>query len=138
MITVKRIFLAATACVVLFVTGCAKDINNKEALRTALIDYYNSNQAKMGLNMSMMDVEIGSMTFSKDEAQAMVSIKPKAGGEGMQVSKVFERKGDKWVVKGNQSAGPGGHGAGMAIPESAPGGAGGALPPGHPAVSGAK
>lgn len=123
--------LLAVVTLVLLLAACSKDINNKEALHTALVDYYNSNQDKMGLSMTQMDVEIGSMTFQKDQAQATVMIKPKAGGEGMQISKVFDRKGDKWIVRGNQAAGPGGHGAGMPIPSSKelP------LPPNHPDVA---
>ena len=126
----KRTFLAVAALAFLL-TGCTKDINTKDALHSALVDYYNSNQDKMGLSMSQMDVEIGSMTFEKDQAQAMVSIKPKAGGEGMQMSKVFDRKGDKWVVRAGGAPGAG-HGAGMPVPPSE-----GALPAGHPATGAA-
>ena len=132
----KRSFLAGTALVFLL-TGCTKDINNKEALQSALVDYYNGNQDKMGLSMGQMNVEIGSMTFEKDQAQAMVSIKPKAGGEGMQMSKVFDRKGDKWVVRAGGASGAGagaGHGTGMPIPPSEGTTPTGVLPPGHPAV----
>lgn len=132
----KRTLLAATATLVVFLSACSKDINNKDALRTALVDYYNSNQDKMGLSMNGMDIDIGSMTFQKDQAQALISIKPKGGGEGMQMSKVFDRKGDKWVVRPGAAAD--GHGSGMPTPSSegaAPGG--GALPPGHPSTSGA-
>ena len=132
----KRILLAAVAApLIVLLSSCAKDINNKEDLRTALIDYYNSNQDKMGLSMSQMDVEIGSMSFQKDQAQATVIIKPKAGGEGMTMSKVFERKGDKWVVRGNQAGAPGSHGAGQPMPSSEPAPARtGELPAGHPKV----
>ena len=136
--SVKPTLLAA-AVLIGFLAGCSKDINNKEALHAALVDYYNSNQDKMGLSMNTMDIEIGSMTFQKEQAEAQISIKPKAGGEGMQMSKVFDRKGDKWVVRAGSAAGAG-HGGGMAMPPGEggmPSGAGGPLPPGHPPTGGA-
>ena len=130
----KCTFVTA-ASLVFLLASCARDINNKEALRTALIDYYNSNQDKLGLTMSQMDVEIGSMSFQKDQAQATVMIKPKAGGEGMRMSKVFERKGDKWVVRGNQAGAPGGHGTGLPMPSREGAAPAGELPAGHPKVA---
>ena len=99
-----------------------------------MLDYYSGNLDKLGLLVSQMEVEIGSMSFQKDRAQATVLIKMKGGSggaDGMQLSKTFERKGDKWVVSGTQSSGPGGHGAGQALPGSDPLPAR-ALPPGHP------
>ena len=133
---VKPILLAA-AVLLGFLSGCSKDINNKEALHAALVDYYASNQDKIGISMSQMDLEIGSMTFQKDSADALITVKPKAGGEGMQLSKVFDRKGDKWVVRAGAS-GAAGHGGGLAMPpsEGAGPGGGGVLPPGHPSTGG--
>jgi len=127
----------AVAPLALLLTSCARDINNKEALRSAVVEHLTARQSKIGLDMTHMDVDIGSMSFQKDQATATVSFKPKGGGDGMTIPYAFERKGDKWVVKAKMEAGPGGHGAGgMPIPESAPGGAG-ALPPGHPATGAA-
>ena len=119
----------------LSLAGCHHDINNKEALRVAVIEHLTARQGQIGLSMDMMDVEVGSMSFQKDQATATVSFKPKAGGEGMQIPYAFERKGDKWAVRSRMETGPGGHGAGQGIPpsagETAPP-AGEALPPGHP------
>lgn len=118
---------------ILLLSSCAKDINNKDAIRTAVIDHLSSRKEKIGLSMDMMDVEVGSMSFQKDQATATISFKPKAGGDGMQIPYAFERKGDKWAVKARMEAGPGGHGAGQAMPssEAAPTGE---LPVGHPKV----
>ena len=113
---------------VLLLSGCARDINNKEAIRTAVIDHLSSRQEKIGLSMDMMDVEVGSMSFQKDQATATISFRPKAGGEGMQIPYAFERKGDKWAVKSRVESGPGGHGAGQPLPSSE-------LPAGHPKVA---
>jgi hypothetical protein len=103
------------------------------------------------LNMKMMQVDVTSVSFRQDEADATVSFRPKgAAGGGMQMRYTLERQGSRWVVKGKGRSGagqsphgqpgggmPGGgmHGGGMpgAMPgagaESAP-----ALPPGHPAI----
>jgi outer membrane murein-binding lipoprotein Lpp len=136
MMIVKLKFLAA-APVVLFLAGCAKDINNKEALRAAVIEHLNERQGKIGLSMDAMDVSIGAMEFQKDQAKATVNFKPKQGGEGMNIPYAFERKGEKWVVRSRMETGPGGHGAGQPIPSSEPGAAPpmGTMPPGHPATT---
>ena len=123
---------------VFLLSSCGRDINNKEALRAAVIEHLTSRQDKIGLSMDMMDVEVGSMSFQKDQATATISFKPKAGGDGMQIPYAFDRKGDKWVVRSRMETGPGGHGTGQPIPPSAgealPPASGGALPPGHPKV----
>jgi hypothetical protein len=106
----------------MLLASCAKDINNKEAIREAVIEHLNAVQGQTGLSMSSFDIEVGSMSFQKDQATATISFKPKAGGEGMTMPYAFEKKGGKWVVRSRMESGPGGHGSG------------GALPPGHPKV----
>jgi hypothetical protein len=128
MISVKRIPLAL-ASLLLLLSSCAKDINNKEAIRAAVVEHLSSVQEKTGLSLNSFDIEVASMSFQKDQATATVSFRPKAGGEGMTMPYAFEKKGDKWVVRSRMESGPGGHGAGQALPP-----AGGALPPGHPKV----
>lgn len=128
---------AVSAALVLFLASCARDINNKEALKAAVIEHLTARQGTVGLNLTQMDVEIGSMSFQQDQATATVAFKPKAGGEGMSMPYAFDKKNGKWVVRSRMDAGPGGHGAGMAVPGAgAPAPAGGegstALPPGHP------
>ena len=59
----------------------------------------------MGLDMSAMDVNVGSVSFEKDVARASVSFVPKGmppGSGGMSMDYVLERKGDKWAVKGRE------------------------------------
>lgn len=123
----KRILLVI-APVVFLLASCTKDINNKEAIRTAVIDHLTARQGQIGLSLDTMNIDVGSMSFQKDQATATISFKPKAGGDGMQIPYAFERKGDKWAVRSRMESGPGGHGAGQTIPPSE----GGALPPGHP------
>jgi hypothetical protein len=126
---VKR-SLFAVAPLFLLLNGCAKDINNKDAIREAVIEHLNARQSQIGLSMNTMDIEVGSMSFQKDQATATISFRPKAGGEGMAIPYAFEKKGDKWVVKSRLESGPGGHGGGMQLPPSS----GATMPPGHPKV----
>jgi len=106
------------------------------------------------LNMKMMQVDVTSVSFRQDEADATVSFRPKgAAGGGMQMRYTLERQGSRWVVKGKghpgagqephgkMPAGQSPHGAmsGGAMPGGMPGAAAGTpnpdLPPGHPAIN---
>ncbi len=133
---VKRIALATA---VLLLGACArKNIENKEAIRQAVIDYLNSRQAQTGLDMSTMDVNVTAMAFERDTARATVDFRIKNGDAGMQINYTLSRKGDQWVVEPKAQSG-GGHG--VVLP---PGGdtsgdtsgskGSGQLPPGHPAI----
>jgi len=125
---VKRIVLVAG---MLVLAACArKNIENKEAIRQAVVEYLSSRQAQTGLDMSTMDVDVVAMTFERDTARATVSFKVKNSDAGMQINYTLDRKGDKWVVQPKQENG-GGHG--VPLPDGSPGG-GGALPPGHPST----
>lgn len=138
----KQIPYAGLALAVLL-AGCGKDIQNKEAVKQGVIDYLTKRQGQTGLNMAGMNVEVSSVTFKKDEAQATVSFAPKQGGPGgMSMSYTLERKGDHWEVKG-RSAAPGNvHGGGDLLPGAgggaappAAGSGGGVMPADHPPVT---
>lgn len=83
-------------------------------------------QAKTGVDLSSMTVEVPSVTFNRDEARATVSFVPKGGKGGMQMPYTLTRKGDKWEV--TERGAP--HAEGL--PEGA---SGQALPPGHPSTT---
>jgi hypothetical protein len=120
--------LAALGAAVLL-CGCSRNIDNKEAVRQGVIDYLNNRTSQTGLDMKLMNVDVSSVTFTNNEANATVSFQPKGGGaQGMAMNYVLERRGDKWVVKGRKESGVNPHG-GQAAP-AMPGE--GALPPGHP------
>jgi len=74
-----------------------------------------------------MTIDVGNVTFTRDQAIAAVSFRPKSSPDaGMTMNYTLERRGNKWVVaKRNDS---GGHGT---QPGTQPGAA---LPPGHPQV----
>ena len=123
---VKRIALLA---VTLLLAACArKNIENKEAIRQAVVEYLNSRQSQTGLDMSAMDVNVTAMTFERDTARATVDFRIKNGEGGMQFNYTLARNGDKWVVQPKAEAG--GHGGVV------PGGDNGPteLPPNHPAI----
>ena len=125
---IPKLVFRSAALAILLLTGCAKDINNKEAVRTAVVDYLTKRSEATGLNMANMNIQVASVSFQQDQAQATVSITPNGASDGMQMSYALVRKGDKWEVKGQQSSGGASHGGG------AP--AGMALPPNHPPAAG--
>lgn len=132
--------LVVSAVVVLL--GCGRRIDNKEAVRQGVIDYLST---RSNLNVGAMQVDVASVTFRQNEADAVVAFRPKGStgvGQAMQFRYVLERKGDRWVVKGkSESAGQHGsagqmpgmspHGGMGMPPESEPGAA---MPPGHPSM----
>jgi hypothetical protein len=121
---VQRLILAATVVL----AGCAKNIQNAEAVKQGVMDYLKERAPTMGLNMDAMDANVTSVSFEKDVARAAVSfvVKGTSGG-GMNMDYVLDRKGDKWVVRGRQVSPASQHGS-----EALPGGAPRDLPPGHP------
>jgi hypothetical protein len=94
-----------------------------------------------------MNVDVTSVTFKGNEAEATVAFAPKGTpGGGMSMRYTLERQGNRWVVKGR--AGAGGHGGSMpgmqggGAQQPMPGGPGagtqapppGEMPAGHPPV----
>lgn len=111
---VRFAFRSSVLLAALFLFGCAKDINNKEAVKEAVLKRLSS---VSGLNMAGMEVEITSVSFQGNNADAQVAFKAKGSADSMlNMSYKLERQGDIWTVK------------------SSSGGMGGAskLPPGHP------
>jgi hypothetical protein len=132
---------------VMLLAGCARDIQNTEAVRQGVIDYLKARMAQTGLDVNLMQVDITSVSFERDQARANVYFRPKTGdgggGGGMQMSYVLDRKGAKWVVRGRADssanphgtpAGPGGSMETPQLPPIRPPGADQPLPPGHPPV----
>lgn len=129
---------------VLALLGCRKDIQNTAAVRQGILDYL----AKRP-DLVSMDVNVSSVAFRKDEADATVYFRAKDSppGSGMEMKYILERKGNQWVVKGRAGSGAGGNPHAGAAPTGMPpmgdgvnphGGSSQstpALPPGHPPVS---
>jgi hypothetical protein len=131
---VRKLTLIAAA---MLLAGCARDIQNTEAVRQGVIDYLRARTPQTGLDVNLMQVDITSVSFEHDQARASVYFRPKTGdgSGGMQMAYVLDRKGAKWVVRGRSDSGSNPHGAG-AMPPSGPPGmeTPQPLPPGHPPV----
>ena len=129
---VKRIAWCAAA--LLFLAACGqKNIENKEAIRQAVVDYLTARQAQTGLDPAAMDVNVIAMSFERDTARATVEFRVKNGDGGMQLNYKLDRKGDKWVVEAREDSGQG-HGVVAPGDSSALPGIKGQLPPGHPTI----
>jgi hypothetical protein len=127
---VKLFHFAAALAFVL--SACGGNVHNTEAIRQSIVDHLSSRK-NLDLDMSAMDLQVTSVAFRENEADATVAFKPKgsAGPALMSMRYTLERKGNQLVVKNKSEAGASPHGAGGAGPqESAPG----QLPPGHPPV----
>jgi hypothetical protein len=123
-------------------TACKRGIDNQEAVRQGVINYLSQ---RSNLNVSAMNVNVTTVSFRQNEADAVVAFTAKgaAPGQPMSFRYTLERQGDHWVVKGGADAGGSAHGAAGENPHSAanpnPHGAAdplatGELPPGHPPV----
>ena len=114
--------LATLVLVICALSGCNRASQSKEAIRAGIIDYV---AAKV--NVGAMDVDVTSIDFKGNEADATVSFRAKGAdpASGLQMRYTLEQKSGKWVVKDKAQAGGSPHGA-----AANPGG--GELPAGHP------
>ncbi len=127
----KREFLAALlGAAVLFAGGCKAKPDDKEAIRTGVINYLASLKT---LNVNAMDINVTQATVNGNQAQAQVEIRLKNGppdGASMKLTYNLEKRGEEWAVVKSQPAG--GTMQHPAPGEMPPGG----MPPGHPNVNG--
>jgi hypothetical protein len=134
----------------LFLTGCAKDIDNKEAVKAAI----EKRVIKTGFDLQTMAVNVSRVEFHGNKAEATASFVPKGGSpsSGVAFSYNLERQKDEWVVTSLQQGSMAGHTGSAGMPgmptTPAPGtgnqGSGRPsgvpidpsrpLPPGHPSV----
>lgn len=115
----------------LFLLACSQGVQSEAAVRQGVIDYLST---RPDLNISQMQVEVSSVAFRQNEADATVSFRPKGGGpsSGMQMSYTLERRGNRWVVKGKGSGMHAKQMPGMPPVPQAGASGGTPLPPGHP------
>jgi hypothetical protein len=127
---VKSLVVAiVVGCIALSLAGCNRGAEQSaEAVRAAILDYL----AKRGsINVASMQVDVVSVSFRENEADATVSFRPKgsdASGAGMTMQYTLEKQGGRWAVKGRPE-GAAGHAGQGAAPEG--------MPSGHPPVAGA-
>jgi hypothetical protein len=132
---VKQAGMAVLAAATLLF-GCSRNLETAEAVREGVISHL---AGRAGLDVGSMDVEVASVTFRGNEADATVSFRPKGSTDpasGMRMRYTLERQGSRWVVKSKGEAGGTPHGAGGALGGDPHGSSaappGGELPPGHP------
>jgi len=111
--------------------GCSRGLENKEAVRQAVIDHLSQRGT---LNLNSMQVDVVSVSFRQNEADVAVSFRPKgaAGAPGMTMNYTLQRQGNRWTVKGRSDSGASSHGASGQMPEGMPmdhPSMGGVLPP---------
>jgi hypothetical protein len=72
------------------------------------------------MNVASMNVEVTSVQFNGNQAEATVSFYPKGGNaaQGMSMQYQLELKDGRWVVMGRKDAGSSPHGG---MPPAAPG-----------------
>lgn len=127
----KRAFLAALlGATLLFAGACKSKPDDKEAIRTGVINYLASLKT---LNVSAMDINVTQATVNGNQAQAQVEIRLKNSppdGASMKLTYNLEKRGDEWaVVKSQPAGGTLQHPAPGEMPT-------GGMPPGHPKVNG--
>ena len=115
-------FLAVTALLTCVLAGCNRASQSKEAIRESVINYVSGK-----VNVGSMDVDVTSIAFKGNEADATVTFRAKGAdpSSGLQMRYTLEQKSGKWVVKEKAQASGSPHGAPVNP-------VGGALPPGHP------
>lgn len=129
----KSVSIAITAFLAL--SACSKNIDNTESVKQGVL-----RDIPKDVNVGAMDVNVVSVTFRGQEADAVVSFAPKGGAPMMSMNYTMERKGNEWHIKKRANgdlqkhAGQAAGGAGSAGPI---GGDSTQLPPGHPSTGGA-
>jgi hypothetical protein len=134
---IVRFHIAVLGVAALLVCGCNKTqkIQNPEAVRKGVIDYL---AKRSSIDVKSMQIDIASVNFRENEADAVVSFKPKGStdpGSGMQMAYTLERKGDQWVVKGRAGSKGGASPHGEMPGGGMPGGMTGQMPPTHPPMT---
>ena len=115
-------------CALLLLSCSSGAPQTKDAVRKGIAKHLAQRDDKLAASVT---VEISSVSFRENEADAVATIKPNGSDAGMQMPYTLEAKGKEWVVKARN---PGAGGAnphtmtpGQAMPPPA-----GELPPGHP------
>jgi hypothetical protein len=96
----------------LALAGCAKNIDNKEAVQAGVRKYVSGK----GINVDQMDVNVNSVSFHGSQADASVAFVPKGGGSGVTANYQLERVRDEWVVKSRSAMSTADHAPGTQVP----------------------
>jgi len=136
-------FLSVVLAALLMLAGCSKkNIDTLDAVKQGVVK-----GIPKDINLGAMDVNVVSVSFRGQEADAVVSFATKGGPPMMTMNYTMERVGDEWKIKKRAASDVQKHaGAAQAPmpsepPVPAPGPGAGApggmnLPPNHPAMDG--
>lgn len=110
----------------LLAAGCSKNIDTPEAVKEGII----KDIAKK-VDVGSMDINVDSVSFRQNEADAQVSFMPKGGGRSQAIvmSYQLERQGDEWRIKNRNMNAHNQQQPGQTAPGQT------ALPPGHPGMA---
>jgi hypothetical protein len=76
--------------------------SDADAIRSAIEDHLRNDH---GINMSVMDMTVDSVSVNGDQAQANAAFHLKQGGTAMTMTYFLERHANGWLVTRNQPAG---------------------------------
>jgi hypothetical protein len=138
----QALLVSLTLAAALFAAACSNaNIDNKDAVKAAMVEYLEKNKASTGIDPAAMDINVDAVQFERDTARASVSFLIKGSTNGMQGNYTLTRDGNKWgsVTRQSMTAAP--HGVDVApapakeplLPGPLPG-TQQQLPAGHPAV----
>jgi hypothetical protein len=102
--------IVSSLLLIFCLAGCHRGVENNDAVRQGVLDYL----ATKGMTAAAMDINVTSVKFNGDKADATVSFAAKGTGAGqMAIQYHLEQKDNKWVVVGRSDAGQHGGGAGQ-------------------------
>jgi hypothetical protein len=111
--------IVSTFLLIFGLAGCHRGVENNDAVRQGVLDYL----ATKGMTATAMDINVTSVKFNGDKADATVTFAAKGTGAGqMTIQYHLEQKDNKWTVVGRQDANQ--HGGGQLPPGGAAPGAG--------------
>jgi len=107
--------ISAVLFLIVSLAACNGAKKNNDAVRQGVLDYL----ATKGMNSQTMDINIVSVKYNGDTADATVSFAAKGSGAGqMSIQYRLENQSGKWKVVGKQDANQ--HGGAAAAPGGAP------------------
>ena len=65
------------AAVAMLLAACSKDIQNSDAVKQGVVDYLQERKSQTGLDINLMQVDVMSVSFEKDQARATVMFVPR-------------------------------------------------------------
>jgi hypothetical protein len=88
----------------LSLAACNRGGQSKDAVRQGVVDYLSG---RKDLNLSSMDIDVSSVQFNGNKADATVTFAPKGGNpsQGMTMRYQLEQQGSRWEVVGRQDSG---------------------------------